>query len=86
MLSNEDRLVMVARVDPMALDQPIEVVEGRADVSLPPAAHVFLPQVGTGTIVRDGFVWADLELDVERLRAGAGLLGALATAGHGVYR
>jgi hypothetical protein len=29
---------------------------------------------------------ADLELDGAWLRAGAGLLGALASAGHGVYR
>jgi hypothetical protein len=32
------------------------------------------------------FTWNDLELDPERLRAGADLLGAMATARTGVYR
>jgi hypothetical protein len=67
-----------------------EVENGRAEraTKLPQAAQVHLARVGTGTLSignTSAFLWHDLELDPERLRAGAELLGAI-SAGGGVYR
>jgi hypothetical protein len=75
----DGKLVMAARA---SVDvETIEIVNGRFDALLP---HHAL-EVGTGTLSKTGFVWRDLELDPARLRAGAQLLGALASS-HTVYR
>jgi hypothetical protein len=94
-----EQLVTVARLseDP-GMGPLVLAVEagGRPDdpalaSQLPQGAHVHLPRVGAGTLhIEPGatrFVWADIELAPERLRAGAELLGALrsGTLG-GVYR
>lgn len=59
--------------------------------ALPQAAQVYLRQVGAGTLIIEPgatrFSWREIQLDPERLRAGAQLLGALSTGGTGgVFR
>jgi hypothetical protein len=101
-ISTEDvggQLATVARLaedpgaDPLVLAiDPSGRPEDRALASkLPQGAHVHLSRTGAGTLhIEPGatrFVWPDVELDPERLRAGAELLGALRTGGPGgVFR
>jgi hypothetical protein len=79
-------LAMVARAaDPPVLD-PLElaITDGKpaTAVALSQAAEVALARVGSGRLsIAPGelrFTWPDLEIDPERLRAGAELLGAVA--------
>ncbi|MDQ3339972.1 MAG: hypothetical protein M4D80_32835 [Myxococcota bacterium] len=88
----DDILVMSARVYDPTEHEPMtfDVVDGRAELAtkLPQAAQVHLARVGTGTLSignTSAFLWSSLELDPERLRAGADLLGAISLRG-GVYR
>ena len=88
----DDQLVMSARVYDPIEHEPLtcEVEAGRAELAskLSQAAQVHLAHVGTGTLSignTSAFLWRDLELDPERLRAGAELLGAI-SASRGVYR
>lgn len=83
--ARDGALVMVARADVAA--DAFDVVDGKlaSDRVLPQAAHVHLARAGTATFADGALAWRDLELDAERLRAGAALLGALA-AGGALYR
>jgi hypothetical protein len=86
------QLVMEARADRIAHDpMRLDVVDGKCEVGhLPQGAQVHVQRAGSGVLLVDeqgaSFTWNDLELDPERLRAGADLLGAMATAHTGVYR
>jgi len=91
--AHDGRMVMVARTsEPCPLEpMQLEITGGAARDServsrLPPGAHVALRGVGTGMleIAAEGtsFRWRELELDAQRLRAAADLLGAIAAAPH----
>jgi hypothetical protein len=88
-----ERLVMEARTGRIAHDPlRLEVVDGRCERAseLSQAAQVHVQGAGSGVLLVDehgaSFTWNELELDPARLRAGADLLGAMATAQAGVYR
>lgn len=85
-----DRLAMVARASERGMLEPavIAIVDGRVDpaqgAQLPPGAHVAAHGVRTATLmIEDSGTWLvfpGLEIEPERLRAGAELLGAIAMA------
>jgi hypothetical protein len=89
----DDRLVMSARVYEPGEHEPLvlEVIDGRAELAakLPQGAQLHLARAGSGTLTIGNtlaFHWRELELDPDRLRAGAELLGAIAAGARGVYR
>lgn len=77
--------VMVARAD--VQHDAFDIIDGKLAGGrvLPQAAHVHLARAGSASFADGVLAWRDLELDAERLRAGAALLGALA-AGGTLYR
>lgn|GEM_PF-2352542 len=95
-----ETLATVARLADDAGLEAIELVldgHGRPDdreraSALPQGAHVFMPRVGAGRlVVEEGatrFEFPGLEIDSDRLRASAELLGAIraASARAGVFR
>jgi hypothetical protein len=71
-----------------------KIASGGLPATIPAAAYPLLARVGSGRLVIDrdlSFTWNDIELDPGRLRAGAELVGAVASAMRnggigGVYR
>jgi hypothetical protein len=92
-----DHMVSVARLTERVDGEPLSVAikDGRCvdpalASQLPQGAHVPMRQVGSGRLVMTkggaSFTWRAVELDPDRLRAGAELIGAIAAAPTGVYR
>lgn len=89
-----DRLAMVARAAERCPLEPgvIAIVDGHVDpaLQLPQGAHVAIQTVRTATLmIEESSTWLvfpALEIEPERLRAGAELLGAIATTLPDAYR
>jgi len=94
----DGHLATVARLDQPASIDPVTLrIEegGHAEPAararaLPQTARSHLRAVGASTLTVDGdgarLVWPTVQTDPAPLQAGAALLGALTTAGEGVYR